>query len=129
MPDDEDGRNVLTDEYGEILNGADTYEDIALALQRTGSAVIGWTDEHSTHLDILFTLFPFKEGNLQRGLHGKTDLFVGIMGVGCHGFTISQYTDGGYVAEKFGRNPNVTWECVAELLNGVRAKLNEMADQ
>ena len=45
------------DEYGEVINGKDTYFEIAKHLMKGESVGIGWTDEDSTHFDIIFTLF------------------------------------------------------------------------
>ena len=64
-------------EYNEIINGTETYKEIANKLKQDIPVIIGWTDEACTHLDILFTYKAYREyGNyLQRGLM-PTDLFV-----------------------------------------------------
>lgn len=114
------------DEYAEVFNGEETYEGIARYLNGQGRAVIGWTDQQGTHLDILFTLTPPQEGSLQRGLRGPTDLFVSVMGYGAHAWSVmdSNETDGGYVFEKLnGYSHNVTWDRVAELINEVRTRI------
>lgn len=50
------------DKYGEIINGIDTYSEIAKQLLLNKSVGIGWTDEDSTHFDIIFTLGIKKYG-------------------------------------------------------------------
>ena len=55
------------DKWGEVINGEETFEQIAKDLIETGKCIIGWTDEGVDHRDILFTYKPKKYGNLQRG--------------------------------------------------------------
>lgn len=112
-------------EYGEIINGQDTYESIATALQVGKSILIGWTDEMSTHYDILFTKDPSISGtNIQGGIR-RDDLFVSIMRIGCFGFEIENTdTHWGYYSEKFNSNfGEMTGQKLAELINGVKKEL------
>ena len=48
--------------YGEVINSKDTYFEIAKQLIKGESVGIGWTDEYSTHFDIIFTLGINKYG-------------------------------------------------------------------
>lgn len=116
---------MQTDKYGEVLNRAGTYDEIVAQLNtHSRSMIIGWTDEEGSHLDILFTLQPRQEGNLQRGSRGPTDLFVSIMGIGAHGFALdSDDIDPGYYGEKLRLGDNITTTKLAELVNNVRARL------
>lgn len=116
------------DDYGEVINGEMTYYMIASALKEKNSIVIGWTDESSTHLDILFTLKPQQEGRLQGGLIGDTDLFVSVMRMGAFAFDAKGIaTSPQYVDEKLsnGRMSSDTSMKVAELINNVRIELNK----
>lgn len=49
------------DKYDEIMNGENTYKEIANRLKQGQAVIIGWTDEEYTHLDILFTYNVYKE--------------------------------------------------------------------
>lgn len=106
--------------YNEVVNGTDTYKGIAEKLLKKESIIIGWTDEEYTHYDILFAVYPHKEGYLQRGLT-HDDLYISIIGLGSFGFNICNEHDGGYIAEKL----NLSGDCkkLAELLNNVQKLL------
>ena len=81
------------DEYGEIINGNETYSVIADKLINGQSVIIGWTDEGCDHRDILFTLKPYKEGTLQRGLNWNSHLYISIIDFSCMGFLLEHQTD------------------------------------
>lgn len=106
------------DQYGEIINGENTYKKIAYLLKSGHSVIIGWTDEEHTHYDILFNLNVVKEGTLQGGLRWN-DLFVSIMRKGCFGFLTDGQKESGYVGEKLGLGNNVTTEKLTKLINGI----------
>lgn len=113
------------DTYGEVINGEDTYRNIAQYLKLGQPVLIGWTDEQSTHFDILFTLGAKVIGaNIQGGVRG-TDLFISIMRLGAFGFEIEHTaTSGGYYAEKLSSYIGTTTsEKLAELFNGVKSYL------
>ena len=114
------------DQYGETINGKNTYKEIADRLIKGQSVIVGWTDEKNTHLDILFTYRVYKEkGNyLQRGLRGN-ELFVSIMSIGAFGFDIDNSKKApGYIGEKLGLNNCPTIEKLAELINEVIKEIN-----
>jgi hypothetical protein len=113
------------DKYGEIYNTPNNYELFAQVLNGPSrSLVMGWTDQEGSHLDILLVLRPQQTGSLQRGLSGETDLFVAVMGFGCHGFDATESnTHPGYIGEKLRLGSNVTTGKLTELINGVRAAL------
>lgn len=110
------------DEYGEIINGPNTYEAIAAEIgsQTRNSVVIGWTDEEGSHLDVLFALRPTQFGNLQRGYRGVTDLFVAVMGFGTAAFECGSQSHPGYYAGKLGLGDNITNTKLAELIDNIR---------
>lgn len=118
---------MKTDKYGEIINHNDTFQEIARALNFKGSCLIGWTDEHMTHFDILFTYkqggIPTFGGQIQGGI-GGSDLFVSIMRIGAFAFEINNRdTAWGYYNEKLSREINfgeVTGQKIADLINGVK---------
>lgn len=111
------------DEWGEIINGENTYKFIAGELG-SNALMVGWTDGNGTHFDVLFTLTALFYGtNIQGGLR-KNDLFVSIMRRGAFGFEI-EHTDthSGYYDEKLGGGMGSTSEALAELINGVKKHL------
>ena len=113
------------DEYGEVINGEDTYFEIAKNLMEGESVGIGWTDENSTHFDIIFTLGIKKYGLFQRGIKAN-DLFVSIIGWSSYGFRTDDIKLGGYIQEKLRLSGyNITGEKVKELINGVIECLNK----
>lgn len=114
-----------TDIYGEIINGEDTYFEIAKHLIKGESVGIGWTDEDSTHFDIIFTLGIKKYGLFQRGIKFD-DLFVSIIGWSSYGFKTDGVKLGGYIQEKLRlSNYDILGEKVKELINGVIECLNK----
>ena len=113
------------DEYGEIINGENTYNDIVRTLNVLGTCLIGWTDELGSHYDILFVNKTVIFGkNIQRGIKA-TDLFISIMGISAFGFKIDDKKSSGYIAEKLNLSDDETAEKLAELINGVIERLGE----
>lgn len=112
-------------EYGEVINGEDTYKGIAEELSKN-AVLVGWTDQNGTHLDILFTLNALVYGtNIQGGVK-KTDLFVSIMRLGAFGFDPNEKeTHSGYYNEKLGTRDTLgpTADHLADLVNGVKKYL------
>lgn len=112
--------------YDEVINDMGTYRVIAGNLKRGFSTFIGWTDNDSTHYDILFTYGCTGEGCYQRGLR-ITDLFVSIMSVGSFGFKTDSPKDVAYVAEKlFNSRIDDSVERVTQLINGIIGALKEL---
>lgn len=112
------------DIYGEVINGEDTYREIAKNLMEGESVGIGWTDEDSTHFDIIFTLGIVKYGLFQGGIKAN-DLFVSILRWSSYGFKTDGVKLGGYIQEKLRLGDNITGEKVKELVNGVIEYLNK----
>lgn len=111
------------DEYGEVINGEDTYKGIAEELSKN-AVLVGWTDQNGTHLDILFTLTALEYGTVQGGV-SKNDL-ISIMRWGAFGFNPNEKeTHSGYYDEKLGgsRALGPTQDPLAELINGVKKHL------
>lgn len=112
-------------EYGEVINGIDTYREIAKYLFSGESVGIGWTDEDSTHFDIIFTLGIKKYGLFQGGIKAN-DLFVSILHWSSYGFNADTIKLGGYIQEKLRLSDyDITGEKVKELVNGVIEYLNK----
>lgn len=113
------------DKYNEIINGSNTYKEIANKLKNGQAVITGWTDERSIHLDILFTYNIYREyGNyLQRGLRGN-ELFVSIMSIGAFGFDVNNNEKyPGYVREKLNLTEEQICEKLANLINGIIKEL------
>lgn len=110
------------DKYGEVINGNDTYNQIAKDLLNYGKCIIGWTDGGYDHRDILFTYKPKKYGSLQRGFN-FCYLYVSIMDFTSYGFLIEMKTNNqknvNYIKEKLRLNDNNCDDKICELLNGV----------
>ncbi|MGN1271445.1 MAG: hypothetical protein ACI4UX_05755 [Clostridia bacterium] len=108
------------DKYGEIINGTNTYKEIANMLRRHEAVIIGWTDEDYTHLDLLFNYQANKEqcNILQRGLRGN-ELYVSIISIGAFGFDIDTEKSSGYISEKLNIHGQPTVDKLADLINGI----------
>ena len=122
--------DVDVDEYREVINGDKTYNTIANSISEFSSAIIGWTDQAGTHLDILFCYMPgyISPAQLQRGIK-HNDLFVSVMATGAFGFKLSSKDLApGYIAEKLGiQNFGVDLiDAFAELINNVKSKLYDL---
>lgn len=114
---------MSVDEYGELTNSKETYQEIASTLSSWGGIVIGWTDGMGSHYDILFTYRPVVKGSLQGGLK-QGYLFVSIMRMGCFAFDIEQQdTEPSYYGEKLGLYAGITLPKIADLINGVKKEL------
>ena len=111
-------------EYNEVINGEGTYSAIAETLIKDGTVGIGWTDDDSTHLDIIFKLgLNVKCGTFQRGI--KADyLYVSIIDHTSYAFKADSIKIGDYVVEKL-RMPNTCGYKVNELINGIIKELIE----
>lgn len=110
------------DEYGEVLNGEDTYNEIYKTLVADGRVMIGWTDELGTHYDILFVNTAEKHGPVQGGIQPETDLIVAIMRQGAFAFDIRKESHPNYIGEKLGVSGE-TGERLGTLINEVRRRL------
>lgn len=114
-------------EYGEIINGDRTYQEIAKRLLNSETVGIGWTDEDFTHFDIIFKLgLDCKYGDFQRGIR-REYLFVGIIDHTFYGFRPDSIKEGNYIQEKLRMN-NSCGDKVAELINGIIKCLNESGE-
>lgn len=124
--------NMNHDEFGTVLNGADTYKEIGLALATDSVVLVPWTDELGTQLDILLVWKPSfcaPSRQLIQGGVRSTDLFVSIMRKGAFGFEVDRTdTAGGYYAEKLGLEKGETALKLAEFLNGVKVALKAEID-
>lgn len=113
------------DIYEEIINGEDTYFEIAKHLIKGESVGIGWTDENDIHLDIIFTLGIKKYGMFQRGIK-QNYLFVSIIDWSSYAFCTDSIKLGTYIQEKLNLiNYEKLGEKVKELINGVIEQINK----
>ena len=119
------------DEFGEVINGENTFKYLARILINNGPVLIGWTDgSEEEHRDILFTLMPSNFGeNVQNGYKYGIHLFVSILGCGsCAGFLVEHKKDNtkepSYINEKLGLSGNGTDEKICELINGIIRELD-----
>lgn len=113
------------DEYGTVINGEQTYDGLTGILIAHHPAIIAWTDEAGTQLDILLAYSPAQYGSLQRGMSSDTDLFVAVSNCGMFGFELNGSEKfPGYVGEKLhlgGENDSTVK--LAELINAVCRRL------
>lgn len=121
------------DKYGEVINGNDTYNNIAMRLVKGQLVLIGWTDEGFDHRDIMFiyksdgdNLRKFGD-NIQRGMRWS-NFFIGIIPDKFYGFNIEDQTDNRkhetYLKEKLSLNENSCDDKICELINGVIHELD-----
>ena len=104
--------------YNEVINGTETYKEIATGLLDNKTIGIGGTYEDSTHLDIIFKLgLNMKCGCFQRGIKANY-LFVSIIDHTSYGFVSDSIKDGSYIQEKLRIN-NDCGNKLAELINGI----------
>lgn len=105
--------------YDEVINGKNTYKEIANKLKQNIPVIIGWTDEDCMHLDILFTYQAYKEINnyLQRGFK-QSDLFVSVLSWGAYGFEVDREKSEGYISEKLNIHGQIAKK-LTELINGI----------
>lgn len=113
------------DEYKEVLNSAETYQEIVTNLHERGSCLIGWTDEMGTHFDILFVWKPPTTGNIQGWIRPLSDLFVSILRIGSFGFETGTGTQAhaGYYAEKLNLDQSGTLAPLKILIDAVRQNI------
>lgn len=103
--------------YNEVINGKYTYKEIAELLLENKAVGIGWTDENSTHLDIIFKLGITKINTFQRGIKGYY-LYVSIIDHTSYAFDIENEKLGDYVQEKLRMN-NECGDKLKDLINGI----------
>lgn len=115
------------DEDGLVHNSPYNYIQLGADLLYDRSVAIAWTDGAGTQLDIVMALVAKQYGQLQRGQHMDTDLFVAVLGSGAFGFDVlgGEKKHASYVGEKLnlGREVTPTTQGLADLLNGVAAEL------
>lgn len=114
------------DKYDEVINGKNTYKEIAKLLQENETIGIGWTDGYITHLDIVFKLGILKFGSFQRGIKAN-DLYVSIIGHTSYAFVPDTIKEGTYIQEKLRMN-NECGDKLAELINGIIRELVGVRD-
>lgn len=115
------------DKYGEVINGQQTYKSISDLLKVNETVGIGWCDEESTHLDIIFKLGIFKLGSFQRGLR-PSYLYVSIIDHTSYGFVPDSIKEGDYIQTKLRMN-NSCGDKLKELINGIIEELNKEDEQ
>ena len=112
---------MIFDVYGDVVNGYNTYREIADLLVTGKRILIGWSDEDALHYDILFSMGAIRFGNMQGGIE-STNLFVSIMRKGSFGFSVlNNDTHHNYYAEKLFLGSES--EKVGELINGVKKQI------
>ena len=113
------------DAYGEVINGEETFKEVAEMLKKGDPVLLGWTDQDMTHFDILLVLTARPFGtNIQGGIRPREDLFVSVMRWGAFGFDPRHLdTHSGYYAEKLRNMGEPCQEKFSELINGIKAAL------
>lgn len=111
----------MIDRYGEIINSQETYKKIAEELLNDQAVGVGWTDEESTHFDIVFKLGISKYGMFQRGIKANY-LYVSIIDYTSYAFMPDCIKHESYIKEKL-RMDNSAGDKIAELINGIIIEL------
>lgn len=112
------------DSWGEVINGPETYHEIAVALGRGESLLVGWADGRGTHHDMTFAMVDQKHGRIS-ALHPATRgiMLVGVFYRSVFGFEL--YDDKplhpDYVAEKLRITGTDESFALAVLLNGIKS--------
>lgn len=114
-----------TDSWGEIINGPNTFEEVARELHQGRTVALGWTDGRCTHHDLFLSRHPVLHGLLQ-GVHPSAQqstnlLLVSVQRVGAFAFVLDGselFPD--YVGEKLNIRGD-TAVALAALLNGIIA--------
>lgn len=103
--------------YGEVINGKDTYKEVAIKLVSGECVGISWTDTLCTHLDIILKYRFTKYGLFQRGIKSNY-LVVSIIDHTSYAFSMECIKESEYIKEKL-RMDNECGDKLAELLNGI----------
>lgn len=113
------------DSWGEVINGPETYAEIAREMSRGQTLLIGWTDGRGTHHDMTFATVDQKHGRIN-ALHPSARglMLVGVFYRSTFGFAL--YDDKplhpDYVAEKLRiTGPDESF-ALAVLLNGIKSE-------
>jgi len=122
------------DTIRDVINGLSTFRNLARDLTDHGPQLIGWTDGHGTHLDILMSLGAGHAGGDIQGGVNRDYLFVAVMRVGAFGFRTDAYapkTSLADVDEKLSSYGFKTQTSVAlaDLINGVRAEIRKVEEE
>lgn len=107
--------------YDEVINGEHTYRTIVENLKKCNTVGIGWTDEISSHHDIIFKLGVVEYGYFRRGIKWY-DLYVSIIGHTSYAFDTSCEKGTAYIQEKINMH-NESGVKIAQLINGVIREL------
>lgn len=107
--------------YNEVINGEMTYKEIAQLLLDNCTVGIGWTDEESTHLDIIFKLGIVKMNAFQRGIKGDY-LYISIIDHTSYAFVPDTIKNPSYIMGKLRMNNDCGYK-LAELINGIIKEL------
>lgn len=115
------------DSWGEVVNGKETYAEIARELAKGQTLLVGWTDGRGTHHDMTFATVDQKHGRisaLHPALAVKGSLLVGVFYRSTFGFEL--YDDvplhPDYVAEKLRITGLDESFALAVLLNGIKSE-------
>ena len=111
------------DEDGLIINGEETYREVAHKLWENRVHYVPWTDELGSRYDLWLAFGGEQAGDLANGLNSNTHLMVGILAMGgCFGFDVTngQWKAPSYIGEKLHLGgDNLTTRKLAHFLNGV----------
>lgn len=115
------------DESGLVVNGENTYQEVATKLWENRVHFVPWSDELGARYDLWLSFGGEQAGELGNGLNAGTHLFVGVLAMGgAFGFDLTngQWKSPGHIGEKLHMGgDNLTTRKLAHFLNGVIWKI------
>lgn len=110
------------DKYRECVIGDDvTAAQIAADLIDRAHVITTWTDEDGSKYDLLWSYDATRVGRSSMVDLGPGKLFVGVVGLGCFGFSTGYgYLAPDYVGSKLGVTGTETCQKLASLISAVR---------
>lgn len=123
-------KGLTQDEYGVVHNSSETYATLAKILHTQHMWMMGWSDDASSHLDVLLAVVSENSGPLNTMDTNLPKMVIGVSRMGIYGFNFLRFSPlhPAYVAEKLGMRLSPTTEALTDLVNGVLEAYVSMED-